>query len=80
MARGEDDKQALEKQLDGLRRQIDDIDLELQRLLNARGFGVGVPDGIMGPNTRRGLRAFQDAIGVTPDGFATLTLLERLRR
>ncbi len=53
---------------------------EMQRLLNARGFEVGSPDGIMGPNTRRGLRAFQDAIGVTPDGFATLTLLERLRR
>ncbi|MFG6159328.1 lytic murein transglycosylase [Halomonas sp. 1390] len=53
---------------------------EMQRLLNARGFAVGTPDGIMGPNTRRGLRAFQDAIGTTPDGFATLTLLERLRR
>lgn len=53
---------------------------EMQRLLNARGFEVGAPDGIMGPNTRRGLRAFQDAIGVTPDGFATLALLERLRR
>lgn len=53
---------------------------EMQRLLNDRGFAVGTPDGIMGPNTRRGLRAFQDAIGTTPDGFATLTLLERLRR
>ncbi|MDT8880234.1 lytic murein transglycosylase [Halomonas saccharevitans] len=53
---------------------------EMQRLLNERGFEVGAPDGIMGPNTRRGLRAFQGAIGVTPDGFATLTLLQRLRR
>ncbi|MGF1643916.1 MAG: lytic murein transglycosylase [Thiotrichales bacterium] len=53
---------------------------ELQRLLNARGFDVGVPDGVLGPNTRDGLRAFQRAIGVTPDGFATLALLERLRR
>ena len=53
---------------------------EMQRLLNERGFEVGAPDGIMGPNTRRGLRAYQGAIGVTPDGFATLTLLERLRR
>lgn len=52
---------------------------ELQRLLNARGFEAGSPDGVMGPNTRRGLREFQQAQGVTPDGFATLGLLERLR-
>ena len=45
---------------------------EMQRLLNQRGFEVGVPDGIMGPNTRRGLREFQAAIGTTPD--------ERLQR
>ncbi|WP_432765347.1 lytic murein transglycosylase [Halomonas aquatica] len=53
---------------------------EMQRLLNQRGFEVGVPDGIMGPNTRRGLREFQAAIGTTPDGFATVSLLERLQR
>ncbi|GAA0619494.1 lytic murein transglycosylase [Halomonas beimenensis] len=53
---------------------------ELQRRLNARGFEVGAADGILGPNTRRGLRAFQREVGVTPDGFATLGLLERLRR
>lgn len=53
---------------------------EMQRLLNQRGFEVGAPDGIMGPNTRRGLREFQAAIGTTPDGFATVSLLERLKR
>lgn len=53
---------------------------EMQRSLNARGFDVGEPDGILGPNTRRGLRAFQRAIGETPDGFATQRLLERLQR
>ncbi|CAM3545480.1 lytic murein transglycosylase [Halomonas lysinitropha] len=53
---------------------------EMQRLLNQRGFDVGEPDGIMGPNTRRGLREFQAAIGTTPDGFATVSLLERLKR
>ncbi|SFU83573.1 lytic murein transglycosylase [Halomonas korlensis] len=58
-----------------MRRQV----RELQRLLNERGFDVGQPDGIMGPNTRRGLRAYQRAIGETPDGFATLRLLERLQ-
>ena len=53
---------------------------ELQQALNAQGFDVGTPDGIMGPNTRRGLRAYQQSIGVIPDGFATLSLLERLQR
>ncbi|TFH88684.1 lytic murein transglycosylase [Billgrantia azerbaijanica] len=51
----------------------------MQRSLNARGFDVGQPDGILGPNTRRGLRAFQRTIGETPDGFATQRLLERLQ-
>ena len=58
-----------------MRRQV----REMQRLLNERGFDVGQPDGIMGPNTRRGLRAYQRSIGMTPDGFATLRLLERLQ-
>ncbi|MDR5860633.1 lytic murein transglycosylase [Halomonas eurihalina] len=53
---------------------------EMQQLLDARGFDVGTPDGILGPNTRRGLRDFQREIGVTPDGFATKALLDRLRR
>jgi len=53
---------------------------EMQRLLNQRGFDVGAPDGIMGPNTRRGLREYQAAIGAIPDGFATRNLLERLTR
>ncbi len=52
---------------------------EMQQRLNERGFDTGTPDGILGPNTRRGLRAFQREIGVTPDGFATRGLLERLR-
>ncbi|MDN3524252.1 lytic murein transglycosylase [Halomonas sabkhae] len=52
---------------------------DMQRLLNERGYNAGTPDGILGPNTRRGLRAFQRDIGVTPDGFATQALLERLR-
>lgn len=51
----------------------------LQTRLNQRGFAVGTADGVIGPNTRRGLREFQRAQGMTPDGFATLDLLERLR-
>lgn len=53
---------------------------QLQTRLNANGFKVGTPDGIIGPNTRSGLREFQRSIGVIPDGFATLDLLERLKR
>lgn len=51
---------------------------QLQVQLNARGFDVGEPDGIMGPNTRRGLRGFQASLGMIPDGFATQRLLRKL--
>ncbi|WP_414842961.1 lytic murein transglycosylase [Halomonas sp. SSL-5] len=53
---------------------------EMQHALNARGFEVGTPDGILGPNTRRGLREYQASIGEVPDGFATRRLLEGLTR
>ncbi|CAM4048652.1 lytic murein transglycosylase [Vreelandella rituensis] len=53
---------------------------ELQRLLNDQGYAVGGADGIMGPDTRAGLRAFQRENGLTPDGFATQHLLARLRQ
>ncbi|WP_048305977.1 lytic murein transglycosylase [Halomonas sp. PR-M31] len=52
---------------------------ELQALLNAKGMDVGKPDGILGPNSRQGIREYQRHLGKTPDGFATLTLLQRLR-
>ena len=52
----------------------------LQSRLQALGYEVGTPDGIMGPNTRAGLRAWQRDQGLVPDGFATLNLLERLSR
>jgi len=51
----------------------------LQQRLNDAGYSVGVADGIMGPNTQAGLRAFQRDQGIVPDGFATQSLLERLR-
>lgn len=53
---------------------------ELQERLNAAGFNTGTPDGIFGPNTRRGLRDYQRAEGLVPDGFATVSLLQRLQR
>ncbi len=53
--------------------------LELQTLLARKGYDVGEPDGRFGPRTRNALRAFQAAVGATPDGFATASMLERLR-
>jgi lytic murein transglycosylase len=53
---------------------------ELQRALNRVGYSVGGADGIMGPNTRQGLRNFQRDQGLIPDGFATQELLEQLRQ
>jgi membrane-bound lytic murein transglycosylase B len=52
---------------------------ELQELLVQRGYDVGEPDGRLGGKTRDALRRFQSAIGQVPDGFASATVLERLR-
>jgi membrane-bound lytic murein transglycosylase B len=53
--------------------------IELQERLTARGFDTQGSDGIIGPNTIAAVRAFQSASGMTPDGFATASLLQRLR-
>lgn len=53
---------------------------ELQTLLNRRGFSVGTADGQVGPATRRGIRAYQTAAGLIPDGYASVALLEHIRR
>jgi membrane-bound lytic murein transglycosylase B len=53
---------------------------ELQQLLVSRGFDVGGdPDGQLGPKSRVAIMHFQVASGLTPDGFASGTLLDRLR-
>jgi membrane-bound lytic murein transglycosylase B len=52
---------------------------ELQALLARRGYEVGEPDGHLGGRTRNALRAFQSAVGRVPDGFASASVLERLR-
>ena len=53
---------------------------ELQQLLAQRGFDVGEPDGQLGGRTRMALRQFQASIGSVPDGFASASILDRLRR
>ena len=52
---------------------------EMQALLNARGYDAGKPDGLVGPQTREALRAFQVAVGLPADGYPTSEIIERLR-
>lgn len=52
---------------------------ELQRLLTARGHSTLGIDGIIGPNTIEAIRRYQASQGLTPDGYASIRLLERLR-
>jgi peptidoglycan lytic transglycosylase B len=54
--------------------------LELQQMLAARGFDVGEPDGRLGAKSRAAIRDFQARIGMTPDGFASTEVLDRLRQ
>lgn len=42
---------------------------QLQQKLNELGFDAGKPDGILGSNSRKSLRAFQASKGLIPDGF-----------
>jgi len=52
--------------------------LALQTALNRRGFDSGPADGILGPATRGAVRLYQRSVGLAPDGFADLDLLQRL--
>ena len=53
--------------------------IELQERLIARGYDTGSTDGVIGPNTIQAIRAYQARAGLTPDGFATASLLSGLR-
>ncbi|HUF86030.1 MAG TPA: lytic murein transglycosylase [Thermohalobaculum sp.] len=52
---------------------------ELQRRLTALGYPTEGVDGIIGPNTREAIRRFQANAGMTPDGYVSATLLQRVR-
>ncbi len=50
----------------------------LQELLTARGFDTKGTDGLIGPDTRAAIRAWQKAHGLPADGFPSKTLLLHL--
>ena len=52
---------------------------EIQRRLKRKGYPLEKIDGLIGPNTRRSIIAYQQSIGVAPDGHPSRTLLNQLR-
>jgi lytic murein transglycosylase len=53
--------------------------IELQERLTSAGFDTTVIDGRIGPLTINAIRNYQLANNITPDGYASLRLLNRLR-
>ncbi|MDZ5604517.1 lytic murein transglycosylase [Pseudomonas sp. RP23018S] len=53
--------------------------MELQNLLNAKGYPAGNADGIIGANTRKAIRTAQQGLGWPADGYPTHKLLDSLR-
>jgi len=53
--------------------------LELQGLLNQKGFDAGPVDGILGGQTRTAIRQYQAQTGMPQDGYASYALLESMR-
>jgi membrane-bound lytic murein transglycosylase B len=52
---------------------------EMQELLNRKGFDTGEPNGRLGAKSRAAVRDYQASVGLVPDGFASATILARLR-
>ena len=52
---------------------------ELQQRLTAAGFDTRGVDGKIGPLTIEAVRGYQRALGLPPDGYASLDVLRRLR-
>ena len=53
---------------------------ELQRRLKRKGFGIEKVDGLIGPNSRRAIRAYQQSVGMAADGFASKSVLRRIKQ
>ena len=54
--------------------------IELQTLLTRKGLEPGGIDGIIGANTRRAIRSFQQQQSWPADGYASAELLDALRK
>jgi membrane-bound lytic murein transglycosylase B len=52
---------------------------ELQKRLANAGFYDGEPDGAIGSGTKAGILAYQQAAGLTPDGYPSKELLDFMR-
>ena len=53
---------------------------DMQTRLKKMGYDVGKIDGKFGETGQTALRAYQEKSGLTPDGYPTLALLQRLRK
>lgn len=53
---------------------------DMQTRLKKMGYDVGKIDGRFGETGQTALRAYQEKNGLTPDGYPTLVLLERMRK
>ena len=52
--------------------------IAIQKKLNALGYNAGGADGIIGPNTRRALRAYQQSAGLIADGYPDTNTVKQL--
>ena len=50
----------------------------LQQKLTAKGFDTDGADGVIGPNSKKAIAAFQRSIGLSPTGEPSPNLLARL--
>ncbi|MFT5449053.1 MAG: membrane-bound lytic murein transglycosylase B [Gammaproteobacteria bacterium] len=56
-----------------------DQKIDLQQRLTGLGYDTQGADGIIGPNSRKAIRSFQSAQGMTPDGYENAAFLKSLR-
>ena len=65
--------------ISGLGSQMTRWPVDFCEKLAARGYATGKADGLIGPDTTDAIRAYQRSIGMVPDGYASIELLQRLR-
>jgi membrane-bound lytic murein transglycosylase B len=53
---------------------------DLQRRLKRKGYAIEKIDGLIGPNTRGAIRAYQQSVGMKADGNASKEVLARIKR